>query len=108
VPAALVYGVGAGFATAQLSNLTMAEIPASAGGVAAGVNNTMRQAGASLGIALVGSAFSSGARPAVAVTMVAVLLGALTALRIPGRAVQEPGDPGHHPTGAEPVAVAVP
>ena len=54
LPAILTYGIGMGFATAQLGNITLAEIPQHVAGVASGVNNTVRQVGAALGIAIGG------------------------------------------------------
>jgi EmrB/QacA subfamily drug resistance transporter len=60
IPAILTYGIGIGFATAQLGNVTLAEIPERLAGVASGVNNTVRQVGAALGIATVGAAYNAG------------------------------------------------
>jgi EmrB/QacA subfamily drug resistance transporter len=85
IPAILTYGTGFGFATAQLSNVTLAEIPPMVAGVASGVNNTARQVGTALGIAVVGAAYhGGGGRPAVLVAAGAVFLGALASSLIPG------------------------
>ncbi|MGO8951056.1 MAG: MFS transporter [Ktedonobacterales bacterium] len=84
VPAILTYGIGIGFATAQLGNITLAEVPQSVAGVASGVNNAVRQVGAALGIAVVGAAYSEGGgKPAVLVAAAAVFLGVITSLLIP-------------------------
>jgi EmrB/QacA subfamily drug resistance transporter len=86
VPSVVVYGIGAGFATAQLTALTMSEVPWDVAGVASGVNNTVREVGAALGIALVGTAFTVGASTAMWVTVAAVALGVVTSALIPKRA----------------------
>lgn len=84
LPAILTYGIGMGFATAQLGNITLAEIPTHVAGVASGVNNTVRQVGAALGIAMVGAAYNGGgAKPAVLVAATAVLLGVFASALIP-------------------------
>jgi len=51
----LVYGVGVGFATAQLANVTLAEIDIPRAGIASGTNATTRQIGSALGIAIIGT-----------------------------------------------------
>lgn len=84
LPAILTYGTGIGFATAQLGNITLAEIPQRLAGVASGVSGTVRQVGAALGIAVVGAAYNGGGgRPAVLVAAAAVFLGVITSSLIP-------------------------
>ncbi len=84
IPAIVTYGIGMGFATAQLGNLTLAEVPDELSGVASGVNNAFRQVGAALGIAMVGSVYaSSGARPGVLVAAGCVFLGLIASSLIP-------------------------
>jgi EmrB/QacA subfamily drug resistance transporter len=84
VPAILTYGIGIGFATAQLGNITLAEVPPRVAGVASGVNNTVRQVGAALGIAVVGTAYTDGgAKPAVFLAAAAVFLGSIASVFIP-------------------------
>jgi EmrB/QacA subfamily drug resistance transporter len=51
----LVYGVGVGFATAQLANVTLAEVDSPRAGIASGTNSTTRQIGSALGIAIIGT-----------------------------------------------------
>lgn len=51
----VVFGLGFGMAFAQLSNVTLSAVPVNEAGEAAGVNNTFRQLGATLGNALIGS-----------------------------------------------------
>ncbi len=64
-----VYGVGIGLAIAQLSNIVLSDVPPSRVGAASGANNTIRQVGASLGIALIGAVlfgtFASEAKPRI-------------------------------------------
>ncbi|HEY6959771.1 MAG TPA: DHA2 family efflux MFS transporter permease subunit [Candidatus Limnocylindria bacterium] len=50
-----VYGIGVGFATAQLTSIVLSEVPASRSGLASGTNSTMRQVGSALGIAILGT-----------------------------------------------------
>ena len=84
LPAILTYGIGIGFATAQLGNVTLAEIPPRLAGVASGVNNTVRQVGAALGIAVVGAAYNGGGgKDAVFVAATAVFLGVIASMLIP-------------------------
>ncbi len=65
----LLYGVGVGLAIAQLANLVLSDIPQDKVGLASGANNTVRQLGASLGIAIIGAvlfgAFTSEAKPLI-------------------------------------------
>jgi hypothetical protein len=64
-----VYGVGIGLAIAQLSNIVLSDVPPSRVGAASGANNTIRQVGASLGIALIGAVlfgtFAAEAKPRI-------------------------------------------
>ncbi|HEY5076123.1 MAG TPA: MFS transporter [Acidimicrobiia bacterium] len=58
LPGLAFYGVGIGFAGAQLTNVVMSEVPAESSGVASGANTTVRQVGAALGVAMIGSLLS--------------------------------------------------
>jgi EmrB/QacA subfamily drug resistance transporter len=55
VPPLFVYGLGVGFATAQLTSVVLSDIPAEVSGLASGTNSMMRQIGSALGIAILGS-----------------------------------------------------
>lgn len=55
-----VYGVGVGFATAQLANVVLADVPAARSGLASGANSTMRQIGTAIGAALIGTVLLVG------------------------------------------------
>lgn len=55
-----VYGIGVGFATAQLTNIVLSDIPTARSGLASGTNSTMRQLGSALGIAVLGTVLFSG------------------------------------------------
>ena len=55
----LGYGLGVGLAIAQLTNMVLSEIPSRRLGAASGANNTLRQVGAALGIAIIGAVLSS-------------------------------------------------
>lgn len=65
----MLYGGGVGLAIAQLSNLVLSDIPSDKAGQASGATNTLRQLGASLGIAILGAAlftrFATAATPLV-------------------------------------------
>ena len=50
-----LFGLGIGFATSQLTNVILSEIDPDKSGVAGGTNTTVRQVGAALGIAVIGS-----------------------------------------------------
>uniref|UniRef100_A0A831TGE6 DHA2 family efflux MFS transporter permease subunit n=1 Tax=Thermorudis peleae TaxID=1382356 RepID=A0A831TGE6_9BACT len=59
-PALLVYGVGVGLATAQLTSVILAEVPATRSGQASGIQSTTRQIGSALGIAILGTLLAAG------------------------------------------------
>src|SRR5262249_37641882 len=69
IPPFVLYGVGIGLAVAQVTNLVLSDIPVEKVGVGSGANNTIRQLGASLGIAIIGAvmfgAFASETKPLV-------------------------------------------
>lgn len=50
-----VYGIGLGFATAQLTSIVLSDVPPERSGLASGTNSTMRQIGSALGIAILGT-----------------------------------------------------
>jgi EmrB/QacA subfamily drug resistance transporter len=60
VPPLFIYGIGVGFATAQLTSIVLGEIPPEKSGLASGTNSTMRQVGSALGIAIVGTVLAVG------------------------------------------------
>jgi EmrB/QacA subfamily drug resistance transporter len=60
VPPLGVYGIGVGLATAQLTNVALAEIPRNESGVASGGTSTLRQVGSALGIAILGTVLAVG------------------------------------------------
>ncbi len=56
--ALLAAGLGMGLVMATTTTLAMSAVPAAKSGVGAGVNNTLRQIGAALGVAVMGSVYS--------------------------------------------------
>ena len=54
-----LFGFGIGFTSSQLTNVILSDIPPEKSGVASGTNSTVRQVGAALGVAVVGSVFAS-------------------------------------------------
>ena len=55
LPGLILYGLGAGFAVTQLTNVVLCEIAPAESGVASGTNSTVRQVGSALGIAVIGT-----------------------------------------------------
>jgi EmrB/QacA subfamily drug resistance transporter len=55
LPGLAFYGIGIGFAGAQLTNVVLSDIPKESSGSASGANTTVRQVGAALGVAVIGS-----------------------------------------------------
>jgi len=54
-PGLLLFGGGLGLVFAQASNMTLSAVPVDQAGEASGVNNTLRQVGASFGSAIIGA-----------------------------------------------------
>ncbi|QTT72452.1 MFS transporter [Streptomyces mobaraensis NBRC 13819 = DSM 40847] len=54
-----VYGVGVGFATAQVTNIVLADVPVQSAGQGSGVQSAARELGSALGIALLTTLFFS-------------------------------------------------
>lgn len=54
-----LYGLGLGLAIAQLTSLVLYDIPSPKAGIASGGNSTIRQVGAALGIAIIGTALTT-------------------------------------------------
>lgn len=59
-PGLFVYGLGVGFATAQLTGVILSEVPVSESGQASAVQSTSRQVGAAIGTALLGATLIAG------------------------------------------------
>lgn len=56
----IVYGLGVGFATAQLTNVVLADVPPKDSGQASAMTSTFRQVGSALGAAILGAILFSG------------------------------------------------
>src|SRR6185369_16461661 len=61
LPGLLLHGIGIGFATSQLTNVVLSDIPPQKAGSASGAAGMMRQVGTALGIAVIGAIFLSQA-----------------------------------------------
>jgi EmrB/QacA subfamily drug resistance transporter len=61
LPALILHGVGVGFATSQLTNVVLSDIPPHKSGSASGAAGMMRQVGTALGIAIIGAIYVSQA-----------------------------------------------
>ncbi len=59
IPVLILYGAGVGLALAQLTNLTLSDIPRAQAGAGSGANNTVRQIGAAIGVAILGAIFTA-------------------------------------------------
>jgi MFS family permease len=59
-PPLFVYGLGVGFATAQLTSVILADVPPAQSGEGSGIQSTSRQVGSALGIAILGTALTTG------------------------------------------------
>lgn len=62
VPFLFVYGIGVGFATAQLTGVVLKDVPVAASGQGSGTSSTSRQIGSALGIAVIGTVLFSTAQ----------------------------------------------
>ena len=91
-------GIGMGLTFAPISTMALASVDPARRGVASGTNNTIRELGVAVGVAVLASIFTSygdytsreafvdGLVPAVMVGAAIIAVGALVALRLPGRA----------------------
>jgi MFS family permease len=59
LPGLVVFSLGLGFASSQLTNVVLSEIEKRHAGAASGANTTVRQMGAALGIAIIGTLLSA-------------------------------------------------
>jgi EmrB/QacA subfamily drug resistance transporter len=59
-PGLFLYGMGVGFATAQLTGVILSEVPVAESGQASAVQSTSRQVGAAIGTALLGATLVGG------------------------------------------------
>jgi len=60
VPWLFIYGMGVGFATAQLTGVILSEVPIAESGQASAVQSTARQVGAAIGTAIIGTTLLIG------------------------------------------------
>ena len=59
LPGLMAYGIGFGLSVAQLTNVVLSDVAPEKSGAAGGANNTARQVGFAIGIAVIGSLLSS-------------------------------------------------
>jgi len=57
-PWMLIYGIGLGLTTAQLTSVILRDVPPALAGLASGTQSTARQIGSAVGIALIGTVFA--------------------------------------------------
>lgn len=58
-PALIMFGIGVGATSAQLTNIILSEVPVTLAGEASAANSTIRQIGTSIGIAVLGTILAS-------------------------------------------------
>jgi EmrB/QacA subfamily drug resistance transporter len=59
LPGFVLFGLGIGFASSQLTNVVLSEISRDRSGTASGANTTVRQVGNALGVAVIGSVLTA-------------------------------------------------
>lgn len=103
VPGLFCYGMGVGFATAQLTGVILAEVPVAESGQASAVQSTARQVGAAIGTAILGTTLIIGLGagvkssleergiPAAGAEQVAEVVQSSAGQAIPGLASQPDG-----------------
>jgi EmrB/QacA subfamily drug resistance transporter len=103
VPGLFCYGMGVGFATAQLTGVILSEVPVAESGQASAVQSTARQVGAAIGTAILGTTLiiglGSGVQssleergvPAANAEQVATVVQSSAGQAIPGLANQPDG-----------------
>jgi EmrB/QacA subfamily drug resistance transporter len=85
LPGMLLFGTGIGFASSQLVNVILHDIPGDKSGVASGTNNTVRQVGLALGIATFASLINTlTIRHATSAVKTASIAAATKAGALPG------------------------
>jgi EmrB/QacA subfamily drug resistance transporter len=88
-PMLVVFGIGAGLANSQLTNVILSEIPPTRAGSASGVATTNNSIAAAFGVALAGSILSStfgdleSARSALVASAVVLAAGVVTSFAVP-------------------------
>src|SRR5204863_51518 len=70
-PGLMLHGIGIGFATSQLTNVVLSDIPPEKSGSASGAASMVRQVGTALGIALIGAIFVSQATSTISASLAA-------------------------------------
>lgn len=65
-----IYGAGVGFATAQVTNVVLADVPEQEGGQSSAIQSTFRQLGSALGIAALTTVFFSAISAKLKATLV--------------------------------------
>ncbi len=102
-PWLFLYGLGVGFATAQLTGVILSEVPVAESGQGSAVQSTSRQVGAAIGTAIIGATLIFGLGgiagqledrgvPAAEATQVADVVAQSAGQAIPGLAQQPNGD----------------
>jgi EmrB/QacA subfamily drug resistance transporter len=108
LPGSLLAGVGTGLFNPAASELALSSVPERHSGLASGINDTFRQAGIPLGVAIYGAlvpasaavgrgssaAFVAGLHHALWLAAALALVGALTGARLLGLRVRRPASTG--------------
>jgi EmrB/QacA subfamily drug resistance transporter len=81
-PSLFVYGLGIGFATAQLTGVILRDVPLEQSGQASAVQSTARQVGAAIGTAILGASLAVATSASVTSNLLAQGVGAARANEI--------------------------
>jgi len=90
VPWLFVYGLGVGFATAQITNVILADIPVGESGQGSAAQSTARQIGAALGTAVLGAVLVSTVRSQTNSGLQDLGLSSAEAARLAGEITAQP------------------
>lgn len=96
-----VYGIGVGFATSQVTNVVLADVPEDEDGQSSGIQSTFRQLGSALGIATLTTVFFSSLSSNIRDRLVDAGLSAGQASEF-GDAVTDSAGSAIHPLAANP------
>lgn len=118
VPAFILSGIGMGLFFVPVATVVFGSVGPDEQGIASGANNSFRELGGTMGVAVLGSVFSAagslanptafvdGLRPALAVGAVVLGFGAIAAVLIPGRRRPADAPLGHEANEAEQLVTA--
>jgi EmrB/QacA subfamily drug resistance transporter len=102
LPGLMLHGIGIGFATSQLTNVVLSDIPPAKAGSASGAAGMVRQVGTALGIALIGAIFVAQATSHVSSSLASAPIPPEAKAQIVHAVSEGVGGGGSPPAGASP------